>query len=117
MTSETALKKFGDWETVLVELDEGIAWVTLNRPEKRNCMNPRLNSEMTEILDALEVEDGVGVLVLTGAGDSFSAGMDLKEFFRETLSGVTGLAVSVEDAGGAQQPNPSTIQVVTELAA
>jgi feruloyl-CoA hydratase/lyase len=84
MTSETTLRKFGDWETVLVEIDDGIAWVTLNRPEKRNCMSPKLNSEMTEILDLLEVEDSVGVLVLTGAGDSFSAGMDLKEFFRET---------------------------------
>ena len=49
MTRETTLRKFGDWETVLVELDEGIAWVTLNRPEKRNCMSPKLNSEMTEI--------------------------------------------------------------------
>jgi trans-feruloyl-CoA hydratase/vanillin synthase len=47
-------------------------------------MSPKLNSEMIEILDALEVEDSVGVLVLTGAGDSFTAGMDLKEFFRET---------------------------------
>ena len=40
---------------------------------------------------------------------------DRQQFFRETLSGVTGLAVSVEAAGGAQQPTPSTIQTVTEL--
>jgi anti-sigma-K factor RskA len=46
-----------------------------------------------------------------------AGGGDRKEFFRDTLSGVTGLAVSVEAAGGAQQPNPSTIQVVTELVA
>jgi hypothetical protein len=44
-----------------------------------------------------------------------AGGGDRKEFFRETLGGVTGLAVSVEAAGGAQQPTPSTIQVVTEL--
>ena len=44
-----------------------------------------------------------------------AGGGDRKEFFRETLSGVTGLAVSVEAAGGAQQPKPTTIQVVTEL--
>jgi hypothetical protein len=43
-------------------------------------------------------------------------GGDRKEFFREAISGVTGLAVSVEAAGGAQQPPPSTIQTVTELA-
>jgi trans-feruloyl-CoA hydratase/vanillin synthase len=71
-------------KTVLVEFDEGIAWVTLNRPEKRNAMNPALNAEMTEVLEALEVDERCGVLVLTGAGDAFTAGMDLKEFFRES---------------------------------
>jgi anti-sigma-K factor RskA len=49
--------------------------------------------------------------------NTVSGGGDRKEFFRQTLGGVTGLAVSVEAAGGAQQPNPSTIQVITELAA
>jgi feruloyl-CoA hydratase/lyase len=70
--------------TVSVEFENGIAWVTLNRPEKRNAMSPTLNNEMTAVLEALEVDDRCGVLVLTGAGDSFSAGMDLKEFFRES---------------------------------
>ena len=71
------------WETVRVELDEGIAWVELNRPEKRNAMNPTLNREMIEVLFALDEDDACGVLVLTGAGEAFSAGMDLKEYFRE----------------------------------
>jgi feruloyl-CoA hydratase/lyase len=69
---------------VKVEFEEGIAWVTLNRPEKRNAMSPTLNKEMIEILDALEFDDRCGVVVLTGAGESFTAGMDLKEYFRET---------------------------------
>ena len=71
-------------DTVLVEFEDGIAWVSLNRPEKRNAMNPALNNEMTAVLDALEVDERCGVLVLTGAGEAFSAGMDLKEFFRES---------------------------------
>jgi len=71
------------WQTVAVEIAEGIAWVTLNRPEKRNAMSPTLNGEMAEVLDALEVDPAAQVLVLTGAGDSWSAGMDLKEYFRE----------------------------------
>lgn len=71
------------WETVDVALDDGIAWVTLNRPDKRNAMNPTLNREMAEVLLELDADDECGVLVLTGAGDSFSAGMDLKEYFRE----------------------------------
>jgi feruloyl-CoA hydratase/lyase len=70
-------------KTVRVELDEGIAWVELNRPEKRNAMNPQLNAEMAEVLLELDADERCGVLVLTGAGDSFSAGMDLKEYFRE----------------------------------
>jgi trans-feruloyl-CoA hydratase/vanillin synthase len=73
-----------NWKNVLVEFDEGIAWVTLNRPEKRNAMSPELNREMIEILNVLEVDDRCKVLILTGAGDSFSSGMDLKEYFRET---------------------------------
>src|SRR5579872_1474943 len=73
----------GRWETVRVTVGERIAWVELHRPEKRNAMNPRLNAEMGEVLEALDADDAVGVLVLTGAGDSFSAGMDLKEYFRE----------------------------------
>jgi trans-feruloyl-CoA hydratase/vanillin synthase len=70
-------------KTVLVEFQNRIAWVTLNRPDKRNAMNPTLNREMIEVLDALEVDDRCGVLVLTGAGEAFSAGMDIKEYFRE----------------------------------
>jgi trans-feruloyl-CoA hydratase/vanillin synthase len=71
-------------DTVAVSVEDGIAWVSFNRPEKRNCMNPTLNREMMQVLDALEFDDRAGVLVLTGVGDAWSAGMDLKEYFRET---------------------------------
>jgi trans-feruloyl-CoA hydratase/vanillin synthase len=75
------------WTTVRVEVDAGVAWVELNRPEKRNAMNPTLNAEMVEVLLALDADDSAGVLVLTGAGDAWSAGMDLKEYFREVDGG------------------------------
>src|SRR4029078_5332522 len=71
------------WQTVIVEVQDGIAWVSLNRPDKRNAMSPTLNSEMIDVLDAVEVDEAAQVLVLTGAGDAWSAGMDLKEYFRE----------------------------------
>ncbi|HUN73498.1 MAG TPA: p-hydroxycinnamoyl CoA hydratase/lyase [Steroidobacteraceae bacterium] len=71
------------WQTVQVEVADGIAWVTLNRPDKRNAMNPTLNKEMADVLGAIEVDGAASVLVLTGAGESWSAGMDLKEYFRE----------------------------------
>jgi trans-feruloyl-CoA hydratase/vanillin synthase len=65
-------------------IENGIAWVSFNRPAKRNCMSPNLNRRMGEILDELEYRDDFGVLVLKGEGTAWSAGMDLKEYFRET---------------------------------
>jgi len=83
------------WSTVAVTVERGIAWVALNRPDKRNAMNPTLNREMIDVLETLEQDDQAQVLVLTGAGDSFSAGMDLKEYFRETDAGPEILEVKV----------------------
>ena len=72
--------------TVAWEIVDRIAWVKYNRPDKRNCMSPTLNQEMLQLLEELEFRDDIGVLVLTGEGTAFSAGMDLKEYFRETAA-------------------------------
>ena len=77
----------GRWKTVKVNVEDGIAWVTLNRPEKRNAMSPTLNSEMIDVLETLELDPQAQVLVLTGEGDAWTAGMDLKEYFREIDAG------------------------------
>jgi trans-feruloyl-CoA hydratase/vanillin synthase len=71
------------YDTILVDLADGVATLTLNRPEKKNAMNPRLHEEVTHALERLRYDDAARVVVVTGAGDSFSAGMDLKEFFIE----------------------------------
>jgi feruloyl-CoA hydratase/lyase len=71
-------------DTVAFEVADRIAWVRFNRPDKRNCMSPKLNRRMMDVLDELEFRDDVGVFVLTGEGTAWSAGMDLKEYFRET---------------------------------
>ena len=70
---------------------------------------PSVGADRRYQLWTLEGQQPIPDNLLAGGGDR-------KEFFSETLDGVTGLAVSVEAAGGAQQPTPSTIQVVTELA-
>lgn len=70
-------------ETILVDRDQGVTTITLNRPDKRNALNPRLNEEMAAVLDELRDDPGTRVVVLTGAGTTFSAGMDLKEFFTD----------------------------------
>jgi feruloyl-CoA hydratase/lyase len=78
-----AAKPRAEAETVAYDIEDRIAWVRFNRPEKRNCMSPELNRQMMRVLDELEFRDDVGVLVLSGEGESWSAGMDLKEYFRE----------------------------------
>tara|TARA_R110000824_G_scaffold288508_6_gene476909 strand:+ start:11527 stop:12351 length:825 start_codon:yes stop_codon:yes gene_type:complete len=70
-------------DPVAYVIENRIAWVSFNRPEKRNAMSPALNRKMMEVLDELEYRDDVGVLVLTGEGSAWTAGMDLKEYFRE----------------------------------
>jgi trans-feruloyl-CoA hydratase/vanillin synthase len=71
------------YPTVLVEKIDGVALVTLNRPDKKNAMNPQLHDDMTRVLEDLRYDEEARVLVITGAGDSFCAGMDLKEVFHE----------------------------------
>jgi feruloyl-CoA hydratase/lyase len=71
-------------DTVACAVKDGIAWVKFNRPEKRNCMSPKLNRQMLRVIEDLEFRPDVGVLVLTGEGTAWSAGMDLKEYFRDS---------------------------------
>ena len=74
-------------DEILTAVADGVATVTLNRPDKRNAMNPTLNVEMAQALQRLDADDECGVVVLTGAGSAWSAGMDLKEYFREVDAG------------------------------
>jgi trans-feruloyl-CoA hydratase/vanillin synthase len=69
-------------ECTKVEKHNGISWVYMNRPDKRNAMSPQLHFEMDEILAELEVDPDTKVVVITGAGGNFSAGQDLRLFFR-----------------------------------
>ena len=70
-------------KVVSYTVENRIAWLKFDRPEKRNCMSPTLNRQMLKALEELEFRDDVGVVVLTGEGTAWSAGMDLKEYFRE----------------------------------
>ena len=69
--------------TVTVDIKDAVATITLNRPHKKNAMSPALHIEMTEVLEKLRYEPTSRVVVITGAGNSFCAGMDLKQFFVE----------------------------------
>jgi enoyl-CoA hydratase len=68
------------YEHILVEREEGVGIITLNRPDALNAMNRRLGAELLDAVKTLEGDDAVGCLVITGAGDkAFSAGGDIKE--------------------------------------
>jgi trans-feruloyl-CoA hydratase/vanillin synthase len=71
------------YATVKIEKENGITWVILNRPEKRNAMNPQLHLDMLDAVIDLETDNETKVMVLTGAGNSWCAGMDLRGFFRD----------------------------------
>ena len=89
--------------TVRIERADGVAWVILNRPDKRNAMSPTLNREMMLALDEVEADGESEVLVLTGAGEAFSAGMDLKEYFREIDGQPSHVQAAVRRQAGAWQ--------------
>jgi enoyl-CoA hydratase len=67
-------------EPVVTEVDGSIAVITINRPEARNAVNGAVARGIAAALDELEARSDVRVLILTGAGGTFSAGMDLKGF-------------------------------------
>jgi enoyl-CoA hydratase len=68
-------------ETILIEKEGRVAILTINRPDKLNALNQQVRDEVLAALDELAADDGVGVVVLTGAGEkSFIAGADIGEF-------------------------------------
>jgi len=67
-----------DYSTLRVEAEGGVVTITLNRPEKRNALNALMIRELLRALRAAEADSGCGVVLLTGAGGAFCAGMDLQ---------------------------------------
>ena len=73
-------------DLLLVEKKDGVLTLTFNRPDKMNALNRELRKALYEGLKAAEADDEVGVVILTGAGKAFCAGLDLKELGGETKS-------------------------------
>lgn len=65
--------------------DQKVGILTLNRPDKRNALSIQLRQEVSECLKSWENSPEVGVVIITGAGSTFTAGFDLKEFSRPEL--------------------------------
>ncbi len=67
---------------IRVEKYNGVTTIWFNRPEKRNAMNPEMHDAMDQTLLELEEDVDTKIVIIRGAGGNFSAGQDLKEFFR-----------------------------------
>jgi len=65
---------------VIHRVEQGIAHITLNRPERRNALDQEMLTELRDALRVSAVDDGVRVVLLTGAGKDFCSGMDLRTF-------------------------------------
>lgn len=66
------------YETLKYEINQGIITITLNRPEVHNAFNDVMLAELVDIFEAVDKDDDLRVVIVTGAGKSFSAGADLK---------------------------------------
>lgn len=69
-------------QEVLVEIDDGLVVITINRPEAKNAVNRAVSFGVCAAVDLLDSRDDLRVGILTGAGGTFCAGMDLKAFLR-----------------------------------
>jgi len=72
-----AAESLAEFETLKLELEDGIALLTLNRPEKLNAFNPLMNRELIAAFDLTDATDEVRAVIVTGAGRGFCAGADL----------------------------------------
>ncbi len=69
-----------DFQTILYETRDQIAFITLNRPDSLNAMNRQMTRELVDVCQQVEDDSGIRIAIFTGAGEkAFSAGMDLKE--------------------------------------
>lgn len=76
------------FETILYEKRDGIAWLTLNRPERTNALNQTMLGELCAALDDAEADAAVRAVVVRGQGNAFSSGFDLKEQMARRPSGI-----------------------------
>jgi len=81
---EENVSKYANYECLKIEVADKVATVTLNRPQARNAINQKLIRELRSIWDDLADDHAVNAVVLTGAGDYFSVGGDVKPAHRQS---------------------------------
>jgi 2-(1,2-epoxy-1,2-dihydrophenyl)acetyl-CoA isomerase len=92
-------------EDLHAEIDDGVAVITMNRPDRRNAFSQAMMSAMAEVLAQAEADDAVGCVVLTGAGGAFCAGGDVKGMAAAAQDGADGATRSLDAAIHRQRLN------------
>jgi enoyl-CoA hydratase len=73
------------FDTLLVDISDHVATITINRPDKRNALNAVVRRELVDAFDHLRTDDAARVIIITGAGEkAFIAGADIAEFMERT---------------------------------
>ena len=78
-----------NYETLILSREEGIATITLNRPDRMNALTPESVKELERAIEDVGQDDGIGVLVITGAGRGFCAGADVRDMVERQQGGPT----------------------------
>jgi len=110
-----------DYEHLRVGVTDGIAHVTLDRPERLNALNPRLIAELVHFFGSLTARSPARVVILRGAGRAFCAGLDLKEMgsdgARKSVGDMLEVQKSVRDIMIAMRRCPQPIVAIVQGAA
>ena len=99
------------FETLLYDEQDGIGYLTLNRPDKLNALSQTLMAELREALEGIEANPDVRVIILTGAGRAFSAGFDIES----EVGGPDGEPLSVDGRRSRLKYNIETFLMVWNL--
>ncbi len=93
-------------DVVIIEVKDGVAFLRMSRPEKRNAFNRELSLAVAELIEAMEADDDVRVVVLTGAGEAFSAGADMTEALASAEEGSRSVQMAQAIVRVARFPKP-----------
>src|SRR5688572_10037271 len=78
-----------NYQNIIVETRGRVGIIRLNRPQALNALNSPLFQELGQAVDAFEIDDGVGCMLLTGSDKAFAAGADIKEMVSQSFNDVT----------------------------
>ncbi|MFN4159295.1 MAG: enoyl-CoA hydratase [Gemmobacter sp.] len=104
------------YETIIVDIEDYVALVRLNRPEAMNALNAKLMSELAGALTAADVNERVRCIVITGSEKAFAAGADIKEMAEKSFVDVFGADLFGVDAEAIQRVRKPMIAAVSGYA-